>query len=237
MSQFEKASSLHEKAAHRLRAAIISGQLPLGQPLSENSLATRFGISKTPVREALRELSLGGLVKVMPQKGSFVFTMSRQDVLNMCYAREALEVAALKLSQKQDPDMLARELSRIVERMKAARTKDERKTYLELDAEFHDLFFALCGNPFLQQAYNPIADRIAALRTRLCAHGPATECLVEHDAIAALGRQGAHEEMVARLSAHIGRVAGSYAEQIDTTVSDETAAIQPQRRSRRTARS
>ena len=91
MKPIERPESLTESAVKRLRHAIVSGDFELGQPLSERQLADTLEISKTPVREAMAQLRREGLVRILPQRGAFVFTLSQQEVVEICELREALE--------------------------------------------------------------------------------------------------------------------------------------------------
>ena len=68
----------------------------------QDNLAENFGVSKTPVREALAQLRLEGLVRIVPQRGAFVFTLSAREVMNMCELRLTLEAAALRLAFERD---------------------------------------------------------------------------------------------------------------------------------------
>jgi DNA-binding GntR family transcriptional regulator len=74
MHPITRPSSLKESVIERLRESIVTGELELGQPLSERALAERLNVSKTPVREALAQLRVEGLVLVYPQRGAYVFT-------------------------------------------------------------------------------------------------------------------------------------------------------------------
>ena len=80
MRPLSRSPSLASIAAERIRDAIIAGDLKLGEALSEDRLATTLGISRTPVREALTSLQVQGLITIHPQRGSFDFRPTRQDV-------------------------------------------------------------------------------------------------------------------------------------------------------------
>lgn len=97
LKQIERPKSLSETAAQYIRRAITKGQFGLGQPISESALTASLGISKTPVREALAQLKMEGLVNIFPQKGTFVFTLSEKEVMDICELRYTLEGTALKL--------------------------------------------------------------------------------------------------------------------------------------------
>jgi len=121
IKQIPRPKSLTEIAVEHIRKAITKGDLGLGQPVSESALAASLGISKTPVREALAQLKIERLVKIFPQKGTFVFTMSEQEVINICELRYTVEGAALKLAIKRNQQAFLNELRKVVTMMGVAR--------------------------------------------------------------------------------------------------------------------
>ena len=169
IKQIPRPKSLTEIAVEHIRKAITKGDLGLGQAVSESALAASLGISKTPVREALAQLKIERLVKIFPQKGTFVFTMNEQEVINICELRYTLESAALKLAIKRNQQAFLNELRKVVTMMDVARQEGNEDKYLDLDTDFHALFFKYCGNEFLDDAYRLIAARVASVRTHLAA--------------------------------------------------------------------
>ena len=167
IKQISRPKSLTETAVEYIREAITNGDLGLGHPISESVLATSLGISKTPVREALAQLKIEGLVKIFPQRGTFVFTMSEQEVNDICELRYTLESTALKLAIERNKQSFLNELIKIVDKMTTARRKKRDNQYLDLDTDFHALFFKHCGNRFMDEAYRLIVSRVAAVRTHL----------------------------------------------------------------------
>ena len=84
MEEINRPQSLKEIAAERIRKAIVQGRLKMGESLSENFLAQNLHVSKTPIREALSLLNMEGLVKIVPQKGTFVFSMDKPEIIELC---------------------------------------------------------------------------------------------------------------------------------------------------------
>ena len=160
------ARTLAADAAKLIRARIVRGDLQLGEAISEVSLAADLGVSKTPIREALLRLSQDGLVEIRPQRGTFVFRMSAEQVRAMSDMREALERAAFRLWRKK-PGPLAEALGQIVRRMESALGDNDVPAYRTLDGEFHQAVIDAAENEFLTSAYEPIASRAQALRNRL----------------------------------------------------------------------
>ncbi len=162
-----RAKTLTEQAADTIRARIIGGELPLGAPLSENQLASELGVSKTPIREALLQLKVEGLVSIQPQRGSFVFDMSPADIAELGELRETLELAALRLAMARQPEPLLSDLGTSLAAMERAVADDDFAAYAKDDAQFHDQLLQHCGNQYLLDCYRSFAFRVDALRTHL----------------------------------------------------------------------
>lgn len=167
MAALERGPSLTEQAAETLRASIIDGAFQLGEPLSEISLASELGVSKTPVREALMQLKRDGLVEIHPQRGTFVFTMTADQVRQLSEMRAILEVAALRLAMTRNRPALTAAWTEIVAGMRAALTARDTARYRALDGDFHRAFVELADNAYLLEAFNGLAFRVQALRNRL----------------------------------------------------------------------
>ena len=161
--------SLASLVAQRLREAIIDGEFALGAMIPEESLAASFGVSRTPVREALNQLQLAGLVVIRPQRGSYVFEPSEADIAAICEFRCLLEPRAAELAYQNERDATAAALQAAIDEMEAARTARDAVRYGRADTRLHESFFDHCGNPYMQAAYATAATKIAALRTHLSA--------------------------------------------------------------------
>ena len=159
--------SLSQKVMLRLRQAIIDGELKLGAIIAEEMLAQSFGVSRTPVREAMSLLQAQGLVVVKPQVGSFVFTPSAADIVELCTFRILIEPKAAELAYRHDRDGVLKAMTAAVAEMKRAVAASDTLAYGSADTAFHDALFVHCGNHYLMQSYQLIAGRVAALRTNL----------------------------------------------------------------------
>ena len=98
MIQIERPDSLSKIAEDHVRQGIVRGTFQLGESLQESKLSSTLGMSKTPIREALAALNLQGLVQIIPQRGAFVFSLSEQDVVQLCRFRLILETSAIDLA-------------------------------------------------------------------------------------------------------------------------------------------
>lgn len=209
--RFERPKSLTERALDMVRTLIVEGRYDFGEALSEITLAEEFGISRTPVREALARLQQEGLVSVRPQRGTFVFQLTKEEFADICDCRTVLETAAFRFAMERSQEAFAAELTRICESMQTARSASDTLGYLRLDSAFHEAFFAHCDNRYLADSYRLISGRMAALRTRLGTDPAHMEkSYKEHLDIAAHCRAGAIAPAIDVLEGHIGRKEGSY---------------------------
>lgn len=203
--------SLTDFAVDRIRSAIVAGSLRLGQQISEAALAQSMGISKTPVREALVRLQRQGLVEIHPRKGTFVFMMTPRELAEICDCRTIVETAALRLSMERDRAALVATLADVAARMEKAWSRGDERSYRLLDTQFHLAFLDHCGNRYLQQAYELVSSKMAALRNRLSAHADhMRKSYDEHVEMARLLATGDAEAAIHILEGHIGRRQGSY---------------------------
>jgi DNA-binding GntR family transcriptional regulator len=167
--KIEAPKSLATIVAQRLREAIIDGEFALGAMIPEETLAASFGVSRTPVREALNQLQLLGLVTVRPQRGSYVFEASETDVAALCEFRCVIEPRAAELAWRHDRDAASDAVAGAIKDMAAARRQKDALRYSRADTRLHEAFVQHCGNPYVQAAYATAGARIAALRTHLSA--------------------------------------------------------------------
>lgn len=163
----ERPRSLAEVVTARLRREIVEGEFDLGQALSESKIAARYGVSRTPVREAFACLGLEGLVRTEPQQGTFVFTIDRAQFAQISEARSILETAALRLANERGRGDLVRDWQRHVDGMTRALRDRDAKAYSRFDGDFHQALFMLAANPFLIAAGQAFSAKVAAVRNRL----------------------------------------------------------------------
>jgi DNA-binding GntR family transcriptional regulator len=165
--ELNRKPSLAVIVAEKIREAIVSGELGLGEAVSEDKLAVTLGVSRTPVREALTSLQLQGLINIQPQRGSFVFQPMESDVAELCEFRVMTETRAMWLAHARDRELTFRQLEAAEAAMEAAVAAGDDRASAKADAAFHDALFANCGNQFLVQAYGLISGRISAIRVLL----------------------------------------------------------------------
>ena len=147
-----------------MRRRIISGEIGADVNLSELTLAEEFGVSRTPVREALKQLQTEGLVEIRPRVGTFVTTPSRREITELFEMKELLEGAAARyLAQRGRVP----ELDRLEENLReadAAVARDDRTRYAELVQEFHDQLIVGSDNTKLEAHYRILMNQLAYSR-------------------------------------------------------------------------
>lgn len=161
--------SLATRVAQRLRSAIVDGEFKLGEMIPEETLASSFGVSRTPVREALGQLQLQGLVVIRPQRGSYVFEPTEEDISAISEFRCVVEPRAAELAYAHNKDATIDSLKAAIQEMALARKSRDSVRYGRADTQLHESFFQHCGNAYLQEAYATAATKIATLRTHLSA--------------------------------------------------------------------
>jgi len=207
----KRPQSLRELALEHLRTSIVNGTLKMGQVLSERIISDELGVSKSPVREALAQLRDEGLVTIEPQKGAKVFTLSNEEVAQICDFRQAIETAACELALTRNPEGLADDLEQVVAKMEDARKKGRIATYLALDTTFHELIFKHCQNDYLSASYSRYGGKIAALRTHLSDLPQHTKLSFDEHKLLAKAVRKRDEKKIRRLLAeHIDRTRHVY---------------------------
>ena len=166
MLKADRPRSLGEVVTARLRREIIEGEFVLGQALSESKIASRYQVSRTPVREAFACLGLEGLVRTEPQHGTFVFTMDSEQFTQLSETRSVLETAALRFAVQRNRTALIDEWRRLVAAMTGALRDGDAKTYSSADREFHRVMIDLSDNPFLAAAAQSFSAKMDTVRNR-----------------------------------------------------------------------
>lgn len=161
------AAPLREQAADVLRNAILSLSLAEGERLVERELIERLGVSRTTVREALRELESEGLVEVIPQRGAVVSTISTRDATDLYAARVAIEELVVRRFIERADDATAQELLRVVEAYAKVATDDhEVPEMLAAKDEFYAVLGRGADSPALSQLLTGLQARVRVLRAR-----------------------------------------------------------------------
>ncbi len=203
LGPIKRQKTLTEQAADAIRSRIVGGQFEFGEALSEIALANELGVSKTPVREAFLQLKNEGLVDILPQRGTFVFRMTTEQLRQLLEMREVLETNSLRFAMRNGGDALQRSLDPIIEGMTSATKEKDPVVFRRYDAEFHNAIIEGSGNSFIHSAYNIIALRVQAFRNRLSLEAQNWRSLDEHAEVADHVRAKHVDDAAAALSKHI----------------------------------
>lgn len=157
---------LSQKVYRALKTEIIKGSLKPGTKLSEGKIAEQMGVSRTPVREALKELAAEGFVKMNPNQAVVVSNTSVEDVQEVLQIRGVLEGLAARLSATIINGEEIIELERYIKQMENFTNKNDALSYSEADAEFHELILNICGNKRLIQIRKNLSDQAHRYRIR-----------------------------------------------------------------------
>lgn len=175
---------LREMVFESLREAIIHGRLRPGERLMEMQLAEEMGVSRTPVREAIRKLELEGFVVMIPRKGAYVSGISVKDIVDVFEVRAGLEALAAGLAAKRITDEKLEKLERSLLQINEVRIKDDLNAIVETDINFHEIIYKACLNDRLVQIVTLLKEQIHRFRTTSLAQpGRSKNAQAEHRAI------------------------------------------------------
>ena len=175
---------LREIVFESLREAIIQGRLKPGERLMEIQLAEEMGVSRTPVREAIRKLELEGFVVMLPRKGAYVASFSVKDIVDIFEVRAALEgLAASLAAQRATPEELE-EMERAVLQIYEVSNGQNLGILVEKDTNFHELIYKSSRNQRLVQIVTHLKEQIQRFRTTsLAVPGRGKHTVEEHKGI------------------------------------------------------
>ena len=148
---------LRDVVYQTLRNAILKGDLKPGERLMEMKLAGKLGVSRTPIREAIRMLELEGLVTMIPRRGAEVSRISKQDIRDVLEVRLVLDSLATKLACKRITADQKEELVRAAEEFASATKSGDVTLIAQADVRFHDVILAASHNKRLTWKYSHIS--------------------------------------------------------------------------------
>lgn len=176
--------SLRGKVFNQLREDILSGRYAQREELKEAALSKEMGVSRTPVREALRQLELEGLVSIIPNKGAYVNGITAQDIYDIYVIRSYLEGLCARWACDHIKKSQLSELEEITYLSDFHIQRAHWDQIYELDNRFHLLLYAACGSKALKSIlsnYHHYVERVR--RNTLSSRGRAREAAKEHKAI------------------------------------------------------
>lgn len=175
---------LRELVLDAIREAIINGSLKPRERLMEIQLAEELGVSRTPIREALRKLELEGFIVMLPRKGAYVADVSFKDIADVFEIRAALESLAAGLAAERITDEEMEEMERHLVEKADAIARHDMTQLVEVDTKFHELVYRASRNDRLSMIINNLREQIQRYRsTSLAYPGRMKQSLEEHRAI------------------------------------------------------
>jgi DNA-binding GntR family transcriptional regulator len=195
---------LRDVVFNTLRQAILKGELAPGERLMEIQLAERLGVSRTPIREAIRKLELEGLVLMVPRKGAEVAKISEKSLRDVLEVRRSLEELAIELAcQRMTPEAIE-ELEIKQEEFKEAVEKGNAMEIAETDEAYHDVIYKGTCNDRLVQMINNLREQMYRYRLEYIKDEDKRQILLlEHDNILKAVRQRKVQEAKEAMREHI----------------------------------
>lgn len=155
---------LRDMVFQTLRKAIITGELLPGERLMETKLGDKLGVSRTPIREAIRKLELEGLVTMVPRRGAQVAQFTQKDIKDVLEVRAALEALAARLAcERMDKRSFLR-LELVNAEYEYAVKEGDIETMIEKDIEFHEVIFKATQNDKLVQMSGNLGEQVLRFR-------------------------------------------------------------------------
>jgi DNA-binding GntR family transcriptional regulator len=221
-------TALHAQAVDRLRKLIVRGTLEPGAQINENELATALGISRTPIREALKLLASEGLIVLRPNRSAQVTFLDTKDIEELFEAAGGIERIAAELAAKR---ITARDLAKLrtmqqrMERLHEAESLDD---YFEINQQIHRFIVACAGNRALKATHDWLLSRVERARFfALSSQSRWDESVTEHRDIL--------RAIEARNSAQAGKLLDRHVKRTGKVVCDTLLAARKASRSEKTA--
>lgn len=172
---------LREVVSEALREAIVAGVLQPGERLMEIQLAEELGVSRTPVREAIRKLELEGFVVMVPRRGTYVADLSIKDINEVYEIRTSLDILAAGLAAERITEEELEQMERLLVEIGEQMDKEDIEKIVEVDTKFHDILYRASRNDRLVGIISNLREQFTRFRTVSIAYpGRLKNTLEEH---------------------------------------------------------
>lgn len=199
---------LRDVVFHTLREAILKGELKPGERLMELQLASKLGVSRTPIREAIRMLEQEGLAVTIPRKGAEVARMTEKDMEDVLQIREVLDELAVKLACDNITREEIKELEKKMFQFEGSIRQDDIKKIAQADVAFHDVIYRAAGNVKLMTMLDNLREQIYRYRVEYLKDEKAYPTLIrEHREILAALEKHEKKKVVEAMKVHVERQA------------------------------
>lgn len=155
---------LREVVSEALREAIVRGDLKPGERLMEIQLADELGVSRTPVREAIRRLEMEGFLVMVPRRGTYVADLSIKDISEVFEIRTSLDVLAAGIAVERITEEELEELERLLVQISEYIDMGDMEKVVEADGQFHDVLYRACRNDRLVGIINNLREQFTRFR-------------------------------------------------------------------------
>jgi DNA-binding GntR family transcriptional regulator len=175
--------SLRGRVFNRIRDDILNGKYSDGEELKEVAIGKELGVSRTPVREALRQLELEGLVQIIPNKGAYVVGISIEDIHDIYMIRSKLEGLCARWACDNITDEQMEGLEEIVYLADFHESKGHQEQLAELDNRFHTTLYESCNSKMLEHLLKDYHQYVWRIRQKTLSGSRGKDCNNEHRAI------------------------------------------------------
>ena len=208
---------LRDVVFNTLRQAILRGDIQPGERLLEIHLADKLGVSRTPIREAIRKLELEGLVLMIPRKGAVVAEITEKSLRDVLEVRRALEELAMKLACERILDEEIEELKEAAKEFENALKTGDVTVYAEADVKFHDIIYRTTDNQRLIQLLYNLREQMYRYRVEYLKRDDSHDTLLaEHQYIIETLERRDSDEAVKAVCAHVDNQVTAVADTIRT---------------------
>ena len=195
---------LRDVVFNTLRQAILTGELKPGERLMEIHLANKLGVSRTPIREAIRKLELEGLVTMIPRRGAEVAQITEKSMNDVLEVRRAMDALCVELACDRITPEELQDLKKACDTFEAAVKTDDIKQIAQADVALHDIIVQATGNQRLIQLVNNLSEQMYRYRVEYLKREDAHETLLaEHERIIETIEKRDKEEAMKAVSRHI----------------------------------
>lgn len=158
--------SLRGRVFHHLREDILSGKYKEGDELKEVAIGEELGVSRTPVREAFRQLELEGLIQIIPNKGAYVTGITEKDVKDIYMIRSLLEGLCARWACEHITDAQMEEMEENIYLSKFHAQKGHLEQLAELDNRFHEILYEACNSKMLEHQLRDFHEYVLRVRKK-----------------------------------------------------------------------
>jgi len=219
-----KSGTLADDLRRRLEEDIIDGLLKPGERLDEQTLAARFGVSRTPVREALRQMTASGLVERRPRQGTVVATPTIPKMIEMFEVMSELEGLCARPAARRMTPVEREDLKKIHQACGGLMKRGDVDEYYAMNKEFHRLIYWGSHNQYLEETTRTIRRRVDAFRrNQLRQAGRIADSYAEHEGVLNAILEGNGERAGDLMRAHVSIQGDVLADFISTMSSSHAA--------------